>query len=72
MTIRAIHNDDDHARAMAEIGRLWDADPGTPEHDEIEVLGVLVATYEVKRWPFPDADPVEAIKFRMEQTPILR
>jgi HTH-type transcriptional regulator/antitoxin HigA len=67
MTIRAIHNDDDHARAMAEIGRLWDADPGTPEHDEIEVLGVLVATYEVKRWPFPDADPVEAIKFRMEQ-----
>jgi len=67
MTIRAIHNDDDHARAMAEIGRLWDADPGTPEHDELEVLGVLVATYEEKRWPFPDADPVEAIKFRMEQ-----
>jgi HTH-type transcriptional regulator/antitoxin HigA len=67
MTIRAIHNDDDHAHAMAEIGRVWDADPGTPEHDELEVLGVLVATYEEKRWPFPDADPVEAIKFRMEQ-----
>src|SRR5882724_233553 len=48
MTIRAIHNDDDHARAMAEIGRLWDADPGTPEHDELEVLGVLVAAYEEK------------------------
>ena len=48
MTIRAIHNDDDHARAMAEIGRLSDA-PGAPEHDELEVLGVLVAAYEEKR-----------------------
>jgi HTH-type transcriptional regulator / antitoxin HigA len=36
MTIRAIHNDGDHASAMAEIGRLWDAEPGTPEHDESE------------------------------------
>jgi HTH-type transcriptional regulator/antitoxin HigA len=67
MTIRAIHNDDDHARAVAEIGRLWGAAPGTPEHDQLEVLGVLVAAYEEKRWPLPDADPVEAIKFRMEQ-----
>jgi HTH-type transcriptional regulator/antitoxin HigA len=68
MTLRAIHNDDDHASAMAEIGRLWDTEPGTPEHDELEVLGVLVASYEEKRRPFPDADPVEAIKFRMEQS----
>jgi HTH-type transcriptional regulator/antitoxin HigA len=54
MTIRVIHNDDDHARVMAEIGRLWDAAPGTPDHDELKVLGVLVAVYEEKRWPSPD------------------
>jgi HTH-type transcriptional regulator/antitoxin HigA len=67
MTLRAIHNDEDHARAMKEIARLWDATPDSPEHDELEVLGVLVAAYEEKRWPIPDADPIEAIKFRMEQ-----
>jgi HTH-type transcriptional regulator/antitoxin HigA len=68
MNIRPIRNDDDHAEAMAAIGLRWDAKPGTREHDELEVLGALVAQYEDKRWPLDTVDPVEAIKFRMEQS----
>lgn len=67
MAIHPIHNDTDHAAAIARIEALWDAEPGTPEHDEIEVLGVLVAAYEERRWPIDQPDPVEAIKFHMEQ-----
>lgn len=65
--LRPIHTDADHAAAVAEIERLWDAAPGTPEHDRLEVLGILVAAYEDARWPIDPPDPVEAIKARMEQ-----
>lgn len=47
--------------------RLWDAQPGSPEHDELEVLAVLVSAYEDAHWPVLPADAVEAIKFHMEQ-----
>ncbi len=66
-TIKPIHSDADHAAAIAEIERLWDAAPGTPEHDRLEVLGVLVAAYEAERWPVALPDPVEAIRHRMDQ-----
>ncbi|QJE73679.1 XRE family transcriptional regulator [Aerophototrophica crusticola] len=65
--VKPIHTDEEHAAAVAEIGRLWDAEPGTPEHDRLEVLGILVDTYEAARWPIDPPDPVEAIKARMEQ-----
>jgi HTH-type transcriptional regulator/antitoxin HigA len=67
MTVRPIHTDADHDAALARIEALWDAQPGTPEHDEIEVLGILVAAYEENRWPILPPDPVDAIKFHMEQ-----
>jgi HTH-type transcriptional regulator / antitoxin HigA len=54
--------------AVAEIDRLWDAKPGTPEHDRLEVLGILVDAYEAERWPIDPPDPIEAVKFHMEQT----
>jgi HTH-type transcriptional regulator/antitoxin HigA len=66
--IKPIHDDRDHEEAIAEIERLWNATPGTPEHDHLEVLGVLVNDYEEQRWPIDAPDPVEAIKFRMEQS----
>jgi len=66
--IKPVRNDHDHEEAIAEIERLWDAVPGTPEHDRLEVLGMLVADYEEERWPIDAPDPVEAIKFRMEQS----
>jgi HTH-type transcriptional regulator/antitoxin HigA len=65
--VKPIRTDEDHAEAVAEIERLWSAEPGTIEHDRLEVLGMLVDTYEAARWPIETPDPVEAIKSRMEQ-----
>jgi HTH-type transcriptional regulator / antitoxin HigA len=67
MTIHPIHTDADHEAAITCIEALWDAKPGTPEHDELEVLAVLVAAYEDRRWPVLPPNPVDAIKFHMEQ-----
>jgi HTH-type transcriptional regulator/antitoxin HigA len=66
MTIHPIHTNADHAAALARIEALWQAQPGTPAHDELEVLGSLVAAYEDKRWPILPPDPADAIKFHME------
>ena len=67
MTIRPIRSRTDHAAAIARIEALWQARPGTPAHDELEVLGNLVATYEDAHSPILPPDPVDAIKFHMEQ-----
>lgn len=67
MTIKPIRNDADHAMALARIEKLWSSEPGTPEDDEFDVLSVLVSDYESNRWPILLPDPVEAIKFHMEQ-----
>lgn len=67
MVIQPIRTSNDHDTALARIEALWDAQPGTPEHDEIEVLSVLVSAYEDTHWPVSPPDPVEAIKFHMDQ-----
>jgi len=67
MEIRPIRTQADHRAALARIEALWDAKPRTPEHDELEILSVLVAAYEEQRWPILPPDPVEAIRFHMEQ-----
>jgi HTH-type transcriptional regulator/antitoxin HigA len=67
MDIHAIHTEADHDAAIARIEALWDAAPGTPAHDELEVLSILVAAYEDAHWPILPPDPVEAIKFHMDQ-----
>ncbi len=67
MTIHPIHTKADRAAALARIEALWQARPGTPAHDELEVLGILVAAYEDRHWPILPPDPVDAIKFHMAQ-----
>src|SRR5271163_2776882 len=67
MTIHPIRDEAGHEEAINRIEALWDTVPGTPEHDEIEVLAVLVSAYEDQHWPILPPDPVEAIKFHMEQ-----
>ena len=69
MEIRPIHTKAQYRTALKEVSALIDMDPkrGTPEADKLEVLGTLVQAYEAQHYPIDLPDPVEAIKFRMEQ-----
>lgn len=72
MDIRLIATDDDYKEALAEVERLWGAAPGTPDEGKLELLAMLVHNYERSLEPMPPLDPVEAIKFRMEQQGLSR
>lgn len=67
MTIRPIRNASDHESALKRIEALMSARKDTPEGDELDVLATLVDVYEKQNFPIDAPDPVEAIKFRMEQ-----
>ena len=67
MTIKPIRTKADHKAALREIERLWGADEGTPEGDRLDVLATLVEAYERAHFPMDAPDPIEAIKFRLEQ-----
>jgi HTH-type transcriptional regulator/antitoxin HigA len=67
MNLKPIHTKKDLTRALARIDELIDAKHGTPEYDELEILSTLVEVYEEKHCPILPPDPVEAIKFRMDQ-----
>ena len=68
--LRPIRTDDDHRTAVRELSAFSEnePEPGTPEGDRFEVLLTLVESYESKHFPIDLPDPVEAIKFRMEQS----
>lgn len=72
MEIKPIRTATQHRAALEEIERLWSAQPGSPEHDRLEVLAALVEDYEDEHEPMYPPDPVEAIRFRMEQLGINR
>jgi HTH-type transcriptional regulator/antitoxin HigA len=67
MIPKIIKNEADYDGALTRIDELMDADPGTPDGDELELLVTLVELYEKKVHPIGLPDPIEAIKFRMEQ-----
>lgn len=67
MKIAAIKSPKEYKNALALIEQLWDAKPNTPKGDMLEVLTILVEAYEREHYPVLPPDPVEAIKFRMEQ-----
>lgn len=69
MDIRPIHTAVDYKAALKEVSRLMESDPapGTEEGDRLDVLATLVEKYEAKHFPIDLPDPVEAIRFRMEQ-----
>jgi HTH-type transcriptional regulator/antitoxin HigA len=67
MEIKPIHNEKDLATAFARLDVLWGAKAGTSASDELEVLTVLIEKYEDEHYPMPPSDPIEAIKFRMDQ-----
>lgn len=67
MQVKPIRNKEDHAEALRQIEELWGAKPGTKEGDLLDVLITLVEVYEREHFPISLPDPIEAIKFRLEQ-----
>ena len=70
--IRPIRTEDDYEAALAEVARLWGTRAGTPEGDRLDVLATLIDAYESTHEPMDPPDPIEAIKFRMEQQGLTR
>jgi len=70
--LKPIRTEADYDAALAEVERLWGAKSGTPEGDRLDVLATLIEVYEAKHHPMDPPDPVEAIKFRMEQQRLVR
>lgn len=67
LIISPILTDEDNERAIKRIDAIWDAEEGTPEYYELDILSLLVSEYEKKQYPLAEINPVEMIKFRMEQ-----
>ena len=70
MEIRAIRTETDYLVALQEVSALIDLDPAADslEGERLDVLGTLVQAYEVKHYPIDPPDPIDAIKFRMDQS----
>jgi len=67
MEIRPIKTEEDYNTSIRRIKVLWGAKKDTPQGDELDLLVTLVESYEMKHYPIAPPDPVDAIKFRMEQ-----
>ena len=69
MEIKAIRTEADYRAALQEVSALIDLDPAvdSPDGERLEVMGALVQAYEAKHYPIDPPDPIEAIKFRMDQ-----
>lgn len=70
--LKPIRSEADHEAALAEVERLWGAKSGTPRGDRLDVLATLIEVYEAKHYPMDPPDPIEAIRFRMEQQGLTR
>jgi len=72
MKLKPIRSDLELDRALKRIDELWGAKPGTAKGDELDVLMLLVESYEEEHFPIPASGPIEAIKFLMEQNQLSR
>ena len=72
MDLRPIRNEKDYQNALNRLEAIFDAKKGTNEGDELEILSILIENYENQNFPIEMPDPIEAIKFRMEQMGLSR
>jgi HTH-type transcriptional regulator / antitoxin HigA len=72
MNIKPIKTTVDYEAALKEIERLFEAEPGTPQGDRLEVLTTLVEAYEDRHFAIPAPDPIEAIQYFMESHDLSR
>jgi HTH-type transcriptional regulator/antitoxin HigA len=70
--VKPIRSAADHRAAMVEMKRLWGSKNGTPNGDRLDVLATLIDAYEAQHEPIDRPDPIEAIRFRMEQQGLTR
>ena len=67
MYIKPIKTEEDYKQALCRMEEIFDAELDTSEGDELEILSILIEKYEKDRFPIGLPDPIEAIKFRMQQ-----
>ncbi len=70
--VKPIRTAKDYEAALKEVERRWGAKTGTPAGDRLDVLATLIDAYEAEHFPMDPPDPIEAIKFRMEQQGLTR
>ena len=70
--VKPIRTAEDYEAALEQVAELWGSASGTAAGDRLDVLATLIDAYEVQRYPMDPPDPVEAIKFRMEQQGMTR
>jgi len=70
--VRPIRTKRDYEAALKEVERLWGSKVGTRDGDRLDVLATLIDAYETEHYPMDPPDPIEAIKFRMEQQGLTR
>src|SRR5690242_18644777 len=70
--LKPIRTKADYRKSLAEVEGLWGAKSGTPEGDRLDILATLIDAYEAEHYPMDPPDPIEAIKFRMEQQGLSR
>lgn len=71
-SLRPLKSEKDYETALAEVERLWGAPAGSQAGDRLDVLATLIDVYETEHFPMDPPDPIEAIKFRMEQQGLTR
>ena len=72
MDIRPIRTEADYDAALAEVERLFEAQPNTPEGDRLDLLTVLIEAYETRQYPIAPPDPIEAILYYLESRGLTR
>jgi HTH-type transcriptional regulator/antitoxin HigA len=70
--LKPIRTEADYEAALVEVERLWGAKSGTREGDRLDILATLIDVYESQHYPMNPPDPIEAIRFRMEQMGLTR
>lgn len=67
MKVKIIRTEAEHEKALARMEKLWGSPSGTPKGDELALLMLVIESYEEANYPIPAPDPIEAIRFRMDQ-----
>jgi len=71
-TIKPIRTEADYQEALARVLVIFQAQPGGPDYDELEILATLIEVYEAQHHPIPEPDPIEYIKYRMAEQGLLQ